>query len=258
MEIKNFESIKNIFDNGTWYHSVQFNKTKSKGTFDYTDTVKDLKLPRLDNLSVLDVGCSDGYFAKYFLENLGANYVLGVDFNKYDGSIAFDVLNTYEKEYETKYKEHDDFEILKKDYEKLELFNSNKFLLLKKIFNLNMDYEFGSIYDLKSLPNFDVTFCGSLLEHLRDPITAIEQLYFKTDKFSIIDISNSFNSGIFKKKSYLKYVGSGGNFFHYSERGVKEIMENVGFKKVTKLSSYKIKIEKYGYKIPHAVMIGYK
>ena len=30
------------------------------------------------------------------------------------------------------------------------------------------------------------------------------------------------------------------------------------FKKVTKLSSYKIKIEKYGYKIPHAVMIGYK
>lgn len=121
-----------------------------------------------------------------------------------------------------------------------------------------MDYEFGSIYDLKSLPNFDVTFCGSLLEHLRDPITAIEQLYFKTDKFSIIDISNSFNSGIFKKKSYLKYVGSGGNFFHYSEQGVKEIMENVGFKKVTKLSSYKIKIEKYGYKIPHAVMIGYK
>ena len=54
---------------------------------------------------------------------------------------------------------------------------------IKKIFNVNMDFQYGSIYDLTSFDNYDVTFCGSLLEHLRDPITAIEQLYSKTKNF---------------------------------------------------------------------------
>ena len=30
------KDIKNIFENGEWYHSVLFNTYKSKGTFDYT------------------------------------------------------------------------------------------------------------------------------------------------------------------------------------------------------------------------------
>ena len=35
-------------------------------------------------------------------------------------------------------------------------------------------------------------------------------------------------------------------------------MKNVGFKNVNVLKDYKIKIEKYGYKIPHGIFIGYK
>ena len=51
----------------------------------------------MDSLDVLDVGCSDGFFSKYFLDNLNANYVLGLDINKYDGSVAFDVLKSLKK-----------------------------------------------------------------------------------------------------------------------------------------------------------------
>jgi len=35
-------------------------------------------------------------------------------------------------------------------------------------------------------------------------------------------------------------------------------MENIGFKNVSVMKKYKIKIEKYGYKIPHIVIIGYR
>ena len=37
--------ILDIFNNGTWYHSVCFKDTKSKGTFDYTDLIHDLNFP---------------------------------------------------------------------------------------------------------------------------------------------------------------------------------------------------------------------
>ena len=93
-------SVKNIFEQGTWYHSVDFHDVSSKGTFDYRNLVTRLNFPEMKNLSVLDVGCSDGFFTKYFLESLNAKFVTGIDFNKYDGTVAFEVLNSYSKDYE--------------------------------------------------------------------------------------------------------------------------------------------------------------
>lgn len=259
MNSKEKSSVQNIFAKGTWYHSVDYEETTSKGTFDYRQLVSQLNLPNMKNLSVLDIGCSDGFFSKYFLENLEANTLTGVDFNKYDGSVAFEVLDSYTDDYKSKYSKQNDYDLLHEDYQALGLKDSNKFLLLKKAFNLNAEFKEGSIYDLSGFDNHDVTFCGSLLEHLRDPITAIEQMYLKTNKYCIIDVSNSFNNSIFSsKKPFLKYTNSGGNFYHYSFEAVKSMMENIGFVNVKILKKYKIKIQKYGYKIPHFVVIGYK
>ena len=82
--------------------------------------------------NVLDVGCSDGFFSKYFIENLNASKVTGLDINKYDGSIAFEVLKNYEEDFELKYNNHNDYELLKESYENLGLVDANKFLLIKK------------------------------------------------------------------------------------------------------------------------------
>ena len=252
-------SAKNIVSKGNWYHSIDYENETSKGTFDYRKLVFDLNIPKMDNNTVLDIGCSDGFFTMHFLRELNAKRVTGVDINKYDGSVAFEVLNTYEDDYIEKYSNQNDFHLLANDYKNLGLNNPNKFMLLKKIFDLNSEFIEGSIYDLTDFDNHDITFCGSLLEHLRDPITAIEQMYLKTNNCCIIDVSNSFNDSFFSsKKNYLKYTGSGGNFYHYSINAVKSMMENIGFKEVTILKKYKIKIEKYGYKIPHFLIIGYK
>ncbi len=252
-------SIKNIFQNGNWYHTFEYQNIITKGTFDYREIIKTLGIPSLKNLDVLDVGCSDGFFSKYFIEKLNASSVTGVDINKYDGDIAFEVLKSYEKNFKDKYEEHNDFLSLRDDYHALGLKDSNKFNFVKKVFDIKgMKFENGSIYDLFPFGQYDFVFCGSLFEHLRDPITAFEQLLFATKNFCIVDISNTFRSYRIGSKPYLEYTNSGGNFFKYSDNSVIQIMKNVGFKDVKVLSSYKIKIEKYGYKIPHTVFVGYK
>ena len=50
-----------------------------------------------------------------------------IDFNLYDGSVAFEVLNSNEEEYKEKYNNQNDYENLKFSYESLGLLNSNKF-----------------------------------------------------------------------------------------------------------------------------------
>jgi len=255
----NEESIKKIIERGTWYHTVSYKSLKTKGTFDYTSLVQDLNFPSMKGLNVLDVGCSDGFFSKYFIEELGAKKSLGLDFNNYDDSIAFEVLGKFEKDYSEKYYEMNDYKKLEDEYKSLELNDSNKFNFLKKVFNLNMEFVNGSIYELEKHGIHDVTFCGSLLEHLRDPITAIENLYSSTGKFCIIDISNSYKNYLsFLNIPLIKYTGAGGNFYHHSSNAVKLMMEAVGFKNIKTIKNYKIKIQKYGYYIPHSIVIGYK
>lgn len=254
----NFSAIEQIFTNGTWYHTFEFNGIKSTGTFDYSEKIKELQIPNLKNKSILDVGCSDGYFSYYFKEVLNAEKVLGVDYNQYDGTVNFDVLENFKEEQSAKHINHNDFSNLKNAYTELGLIDSNKFNLIKKIFNLQIEFKKASIYNLSDLENFDVTFCGSLLEHLRDPITAIEQLYFKTNEFCIIDVSNPFNRLDILQMPVLKYSGASGHFFRLSEKATKLIMEKVGFKNIQIISRYKIKNLKYGNLQKHFVIYGEK
>jgi len=256
--VNNLSAIEQIFTKGTWYHTFEFNEIRSQGTFDYSKKIKELQIPNLKNKSVLDVGCSDGYFSYYFKEILNAKRVLGVDYNQYDGTVNFDVLENLKEDQKAKHISHNDFNNLKKAYTKMGLNDSNKFNLIKKIFNLQIEFKKASIYNLSELDNFDVTFCGSLLEHLRDPITAIEQLYFKTNEFCIIDVSNPFNRLDILQIPVLKYSGASGHFFRLSEKATKLIMEKVGFKNIQIISRYKIKNLKYGNLQKHFVIYGEK
>ena len=258
MKNKKSTAAQDIFEKGVWYHSFEYKKIKSKGTFDYSKKIKELNLPDIKNKTVLDVGCSDGYFSYYFKNVLKAKKVLGVDFNKYDGTVNFDVLDNFKKEQLDKHRGHHDYEILKEAYSELGLSDSNKFNLIKKVFELDIEYQQGSIYDLSNLQNFDVTFCGSLLEHLRDPITAIEQLYFKTNEFCIIDVSNPFTRLNFLQMPLLKYGGASGHFYRLSENAVKLIMERIGFKNIKIISRYKIKNLKHNNMQSHFVVYGEK
>ncbi len=251
-------SVEKIFTKGTWYHTFEFNEFRSPGTFDYSKKIKNLNIPNLSEKSVLDVGCSDGYFSYYFKDKLKAKRVLGVDYNQYDGSVNFEVLNNFKEEQSDKHRSHNDYHVLREAYDQLGLSDSNKFNLINKIFNLDIEFKMASVYNLSELDDFDVTFCGSLLEHLRDPITAIEQLYFKTKEFCIIDVSNPFNRLNILQMPLLKYSGASGHFYRLSENATKLMMEKIGFKNIQIISKYKIKNLKHGNMQKHFVIYGEK
>ena len=66
MKIDEIRATKNIFENGIWYHTVDFEGVTSKGTFDYRNLIYELNIPDMKNQSVLDIGCSDGFYVSFF------------------------------------------------------------------------------------------------------------------------------------------------------------------------------------------------
>ena len=251
---------ENILQLGNWYHTYNIMGLETPGVYDYKNIIKKISWPNMEGRSVVDVGCSDGFFSTFFALNLRARKVIGIDTNQYDGTVPLSVLRNREADYHLKYSQNNDFEDLQESYERFDLKNSNKFLFIKKVLEIEqMEFQSASIYDLSKLPNGDIVFCGSLLEHLRDPISAIENLYSITNETCIIDVSNvlRYRWNLFRGP-LLRYNSGGGSFYDLSAEAVKAIMRSVGFQVVEILDSYHILNKKKGYKVKNVILIGKK
>lgn len=236
--------MSNTFDrllsDGYWYHTFEINGITTPGVYDFRKVIKSINFPSMQGKTVLDVGCSDGFFSSYF-EAMGAHKVVGLDINKYDGSKAIDNLERYDEIYKKKYARIYDYDFLKEDYESLGLQDNNKFNVVKSLLNLKMVYLEGSVYDLSGCGRFDIVFCGSLIEHLRDPITAIEQLKSVANDYVIIDLSSCMHQ-VFDvpRVNFMRYSGGGGSFYNFSAYAFKRLLENMGFAEVVVKNRYKI------------------
>lgn len=254
--------LKELFENGKWYHCFRHEGLISNGTY---DVEKYLDRYGFDDSyygkTVLDVGCSDGYFS-IWMKKQGAKRVLGVDSNKYDGSLAFVPSNALKQSHEQKYMQYsNDYTTFKEVYENLGLSNPNKLLLMKKLLGLDVDFMNGSIYDLSPYGEFDVVMCNDLLEHLRDPITAVEQLYFTTREKCIITVSSAMKTNWFdRNKPLATYVADigGGSFFNLSESAAIAICKSVGFNKVEVISRFDMINRRHNVANPHFVVHAYK
>jgi 2-polyprenyl-3-methyl-5-hydroxy-6-metoxy-1,4-benzoquinol methylase len=155
----------------------------------------------------------------------------------------------------------DDYVKFQRVYEQFGLKNSNKFLLMAKLTGLDVEFSNGSIYDLSPQGGFDVVMCNDLLEHLRDPITAIEQLYFATREKCIITVSSAMKAGWFNRKKPLAlYQGhiSGGSFFSLSEGVVKAMCASAGFRKIEIVSRFEMFNKRHDVPNSHFVVHAYK
>jgi 2-polyprenyl-3-methyl-5-hydroxy-6-metoxy-1,4-benzoquinol methylase len=254
--------LKELFEKGRWYHCFRHESLTSNGTYDvgqYLDYYKfddDYK-----GKTVLDVGCSDGYFSIWMKEH-GADRVCGVDSNKYDGSLAFVPSHTLKQAHEAKYIQYaDDYARFHSVYEQYGLNNPNKFLLMAKLKKLEVDYQTGTIYNLKPHGEFDVVMCNDLLEHLRDPITAIEELYFVTKEKCIITVSSAMKTGWFERNNPVaRYQGhiSGGSFYSLSEAIVKAMCQSAGFKQAEVVSRFEMVNRVHSAKNRHFVVHAHK
>jgi SAM-dependent methyltransferase len=152
-----------------WYHKMELAPgVETPGEFDMRPFVGNYGFPSsLAGLSVVDVGCSNGFFS-FHLESLGAARVVAVELRSV---VDHDVPKWY---LEREVARLGTREIERMNREQLEA----GFLLARDTLGSGVEFRRHHVYELeRAMPaEFDLVFCSNLLHHLRDPVGALENL----------------------------------------------------------------------------------
>jgi SAM-dependent methyltransferase len=258
--------LTNYLLNGGWYHSISFgSKLKSGGVYSHQEHLRQYAFPAsLENKTVLDVGCSDGFFSFEF-EKRKAKTILAVDTNKFDGGLAISPSPARKKDYEKKYRSYHERSAVFMDIaKKLGFDQVHNFFIAKKILDSSVEYRDCSIYDIDTLGRtFDIVFCGDLIEHLKNPIEAVEKLCVVTKELCIISLSSVEAAPKqiplvnliprFRNRLVTYWGDSGGSFFHFSAGAFKRLVLTSGFSRVEIVSQFKMKNFRTGEMNRHAI-----
>ncbi len=275
-----------------WYHTIElYPGLRTSGTYDHSPYLHHYGFPQsLSGWTVLDVGTGDGYFSFEF-ERRAASMVVTTDTNTFDGSVPIDVSPAHRDEYLAKYRSHYQANIKFSDiYNALGVPYCHQFLAARAVLRSRVECRTLSVYELSSLnqccPNyrkFDLVFCGDLIEHLKSPLVAIENLAAVTGGKCIIALSSvlsdlfSWHSAnhtslrlrlklrhILRKKlgipavdaqRTLRYLGndSGGSFFHFYPETFRQALLASGFGKVEIYSQFDLPNRKHRISNLHVV-----
>jgi tRNA (mo5U34)-methyltransferase len=142
-----------------WYHTIELaGGVVTEGMFDHRPAVGRYLLPAdLSGLRCLDVGTMDGFWA-FEMERRGAAEV-----------IAADVAKVGDLDWPPRWRERVE--------PTLDETKAERFRLAQRALGSSVTRIERSVYDLADdLGQFDLIFCGDLLTHLKDPITAVQRL----------------------------------------------------------------------------------
>jgi tRNA (mo5U34)-methyltransferase len=142
-----------------WYHTFELpDGVVTEGMFDHRgDVDRYLIPPDLSGMRCLDVGTMDGFWA-FELERRGAAEVL-----------ASDVAEVDDLDWPPRWRARVEPTL---DETKAERFELVRAALGSAVTRIER-----SVYDLdRDLGEFDLVFCGDLLLHLKDPITALQRM----------------------------------------------------------------------------------
>ena len=149
------EEIKqNLEQNNTWYHTININgiQTKNSRTSSkYQMWVSQIIPVDLTGKSILDVGCSDGFYS-FLCEHRNANRVLAID---YEG-----------------------FDLQKKMPESEKKINANNFELYKKFLDSKVEYRNLDVNDIDMIKEtFDFVLFFGIYYHLENLISVLKKIY---------------------------------------------------------------------------------
>lgn len=154
---------------GVWYHVIELAPgVITPGFYDMRPFLPCFKFPKiLKGRSVIDVGSSNGFFSFHF-EELGAERVVAVDLE----TMADHDYPRWYVEQKSRGITRDKIEAIDRD----ELHAG--FELAKEILGSRVEKRCLRVYELpeKLDEQFDFVFFGNVLEHLRDPVAALEAL----------------------------------------------------------------------------------
>jgi tRNA (mo5U34)-methyltransferase len=142
-----------------WYHTIELaDGVVTDGMFDHRPAVGRYLLPAdLSGMRCLDVGTMDGFWA-FEMERRGAREVVAADVGRADD---LDWPPLWRQRIEPT----------------LDETKEARFRLAHAALGSSVTRIERSVYELDTdLGEFDLIFCGDLLVHLKDPITAIQRL----------------------------------------------------------------------------------
>ena len=142
-----------------WYHTLELAPgVVTQGTFDHRPVRDRYLIPDdLSGMRCLDVATMDGFWA-FELERRGAAEV-----------VALDIENPEALDWPASLRE--------KTEKSIDETKGARFALAKSALGSKVDRTLRSVYDLDDdLGLFDFIFCGDLLVHLKDPVTAVERI----------------------------------------------------------------------------------
>ena len=143
-----------------WYHTHDLGAgVVTPGMFDHRPKLDRYMLPAdLSGMSCLDVGTMDGFWA-FEMERRGAARVVATDVG--DDPEELDWPPLWRGRVTTELDEN----------------KEKRFALVHEIRGSRVERVVRSVYELDTdLGEFDLVFCGDLLIHLKDPITAIQRI----------------------------------------------------------------------------------
>lgn len=257
------EKFKKFCESTYWYHTLDLGDgIVTDGMYDLRPYLDLHEFPdSLEDKSVLDVGCSDGFYSFDF-ERRGADSVTSLDIVNFDGAPHVDPSPAKREKYVNKYKrELDEYKTYKDIFEQLGLKGAHKFRVLIDYFDSIAEFQNHSIYELETIGRkFDFVFCGALMEHLKDPLKALEQLCLATNDTCVITLSGALPLARVRHDSFrmklarlclkllgvrqefsindvegiLRYVGNmaGGTFYYIHPSTFKEMALASGFRDV--------------------------
>ena len=149
------EEIKqNLEQNNTWYHTININgiQTKNSRTSSkYQMWVSQIIPVDLTGKSILDVGCSDGFYS-FLCERRNANRVLAID---YEG-----------------------FDLQKKMPESEKRINVNNFELYKKLLDSKVEYRNLDVNNIDLIKEtFDFVLFFGIYYHLENLVSVLKKIY---------------------------------------------------------------------------------
>ena len=263
------EEIKRLLEKAAWYHTIELpDGQSSNGSYDHRKHLDYYRLPAsLEGQEVLDVGCADGFFS-FEMERRGAKSVLAVDINKADGTVGSAHSPIHTKDFKEKYtsfqSQNSEFDGLARS---MGLSHAHLILMAKSLLKSEVRYQECSVYKLESLNRtFDTVFCGDLIEHLKNPVEAVEQLAKATKTLCIITIASlsaaktaplwlsilKFNP-LFRDRVVAYWGDRGGTFFHFTPPAFARLARASGFSKVETVSRFDLRNHKTGLDVPHVV-----
>jgi tRNA (mo5U34)-methyltransferase len=224
----------------SWYHTQDLGGgVVTAGMFDHRDAVDRYMIPRdLSGMRCLDVGTMDGFWA-FEMERRGAAEVVAADLDRVDD---IDWPPRWRPRITT---ELDDTK-------------AERFELVRSAYDSNAKWVERSVYDLDTdMGQFDLVFCGDLLIHLKDPITAVQRMH-RVCRGSAI-VCNPTKRFRFRRGPLAELDGIDEfQWWLLSEAALERMMRAVGFERVEVGQSFELPATGGGkWKGRRAVMRGF-